>query len=440
MKESKKQSQSKAAYTKMHKNEVTVQLTDKQSVEGKLITENETTITLKLSSGYNQLLLKKRIKSITQKNKTTTGKKATEEKKKQTTKKKEQGWNDAIVILNVGGTIACKIDYATGAVVAQTEPDELTSTIPELQDYAPIATKSLSNMQSDDIRLQDINAIVKAIEECVNKGARGVIVTHGTDFLHYSASGVSFALEHPPIPVIFVGSQRSSDRPSSDAAINVINAAYTIRNSSFTGVALCMHKNADDGTNTLFNPQQCMKLHTSRRDAFKQINAAPLGEVNAEQNHLVLFHNVMNETKPFKAYHYNENLRIGLVKAHPHMFVEEFLHLNKFDAAIFEASGLGHFPISIHKENEKIRAALAKLSCKKVLTAQTIWGRINLNVYSPQRILKEMGFLGHNLNVPTHAAFMKIAFLLSNFPEDVDELYEINLRGELTERTENVTD
>ena len=132
-------------------------------------------------------------------------------------------------IVHTGGTIASKVDYTTGAVTAQFEPSELVEHVPELLSIANLDVHKIGNMFSEDIRPNHWNQIIDATEQAFADGCVGVVVTHGTDTLHITASAVAFAWcgngGNPPGRIAFVGSQRSSDRASSDAAQNLISAA-----------------------------------------------------------------------------------------------------------------------------------------------------------------------------------------------------------------------
>ena len=182
-------------------------------------------------------------------------------------------------ILHTGGTIASKVDYATGAVVARFEPEELIATLPELTELANIEAVKLGNMFSDDIRPQHWNAIIQASKQAFDDGCDGVVVTHGTDTLHISSAALSFAWggkgEAPPGRIAFVGSQRSSDRGSSDASENLLSAVHWAAHGpaphgdAGDGVVVVMHASNNDGICAVYPGIGVRKLHSSRRDAFQ---------------------------------------------------------------------------------------------------------------------------------------------------------------------------
>ena len=178
-----------------------------------------------------------------------------------------------ILILHTGGTLASKVSYSSGGVVSRFSPEEILNMVPELANIANIETRLVRNMFSEDMNFNHYNLIAKEVEiEIAKQNVSGIIITHGTDTLHYTSAALSFMLQGLSIPVILVGAQRSSDRGSSDAFLNLICAAQFIVNSSFTGIGICMHKSSSDEACVILPGLNARKMHTSRRDAFKNVN------------------------------------------------------------------------------------------------------------------------------------------------------------------------
>ncbi|MEK6835458.1 MAG: asparaginase domain-containing protein [Nanoarchaeota archaeon] len=214
--------------------------TDKETFSGRLIPSvNPDTLVIKLNSGYNIGIKKSKIKKII------LLKKFKQEKAK--TQKIVYKKNlPTISILHTGGTLASRISYETGAVSAKFTAEEILEMFPELKDIANINSKLISNMFSEDMRFSHYNLIAKEIEKEVKKKVSGIIITHGTDTMHYTSAALSFILEDLGIPVILVGAQRSSDRGSSDSKLNLLCASYFITKTDFSGVAICMHESMSD--------------------------------------------------------------------------------------------------------------------------------------------------------------------------------------------------
>ncbi|MBS3122399.1 Glu-tRNA(Gln) amidotransferase subunit GatD [Candidatus Woesearchaeota archaeon] len=413
--------------------------------------ENTANLVLKLDNGYNIGIERSKIKKInlikkhneskTHNSKTFAGEKISFNNNKPT-----------ITILHTGGTIASKVDYETGGVVARFTPKELLDMFPELGAIANIKSRLVRNMWSQDMRFAHYNLLAKEIQQEVKAGVEGIIITHGTDTLHYTSAALSFILNSLPIPVILVGAQRSSDRGSSDASFNLICAAKFIAETDFADVAICMHESSDDKSCVILQGLKCRKMHTSRRDAFKPVNTTAIARVNLSniefinpnyskkhKNKTDLTENKTNlKIMPFK-----ELIKIGILTQRTNMYANEFLFYKNYSGLIIEATGLGNPPTSqidtFTKEHKKIFEAIRTLIKKGVVVAiapQTIYGRINLNVYSNQREIKQIGVLGDGCDMTTETAYLKLAWLLSNFTrEEVKKLYEKNIKGEISERT-----
>lgn len=428
--------------------------TRKGEKEGLLIpSPREDVLILKLDNGYNLGLEKKEVLEIKRVKKEEKEEKVvkktiqkTREINREFEKKTEEKNNLPLVsLLHCGGTIASKVDYETGAVKAKFSPQEILEMFPELKKIVRLRSYLVANLMSENMRFAHYNLIGKAIKKEVSQGVEGIIVTQGTDTLHYTAAALAFLLEDLGLPVLLVGAQRSSDRGSSDAFLNLKSAACFIARSDFGGVAICMHQLAEDKGCLILPPTKARKMHTSRRDAFKVINGKPYAIVSSEGKITWLNKNYprKDKRKKLKLKLFKEDLKIGLIKAHPQMFAEELKPFEKFDGLVLEGTGLGHFPIIVSdpltKEHSLILKKLQTLAKKKplVMTSQALFGRINLNVYSPGRKLKEINILGNLSDLTTETAFIKLAWLLSNFDKGkIKQLWSKNFRGELEKRSE----
>ncbi|MBU1975061.1 MAG: Glu-tRNA(Gln) amidotransferase subunit GatD [Nanoarchaeota archaeon] len=421
---------------------VKIQYGDEELV-GILIQESPNVV-LKLSSGYNLVLSKKKVKKIEVLPKSASDAKQSDAKQAPQVQTKPKT-SKKVSILHTGGTIACKVDYTTGAVIAQFEPEELLQLYPELGELAHFSCKVVTNCQSEMLRFPHYNLLADGIMNEIKEGADAIIITHGTDTMHYSSAAISFMMENLPVPVILVGSQRSSDRPSSDARINLVCAIYFATHTKWNGVGICMHENKEDNTCVLLPGLRSRKMHTTRRDAFKAIGSEPIARIDYDNKKIEYITPLTEiETKgEFGVKKFNENLKVGIFKARNHMFADELLAYKKYDGLVLESFAIGHMPI--HKidkytsENEKIFAAIKTLTKKMpvVATSQCIYGRMEMNVYTPGRELLEAGVLGNYADMTTETAYIKLAWLLSNYSkEETSKLISKNLRGEITTRTE----
>ena len=367
-----------------------------------------------------------------------------------------------ISILHTGGTIASKVDYETGAVKAQYNPAEIVQMFPELTGIASIRSRLIANMSSDDMRFAHYNIIAKAIEEEIGRQAQGIILTQGTDTIHYTSAALAFLLQNIRIPVVIVGSQRSSDRGSSDAALNLIGAALFISEAikkglgeenkeGLAGVFICMHASSEDHACAILRGVNARKMHTSRRDAFRPINTGLVAQVipterPAERVRFCVPEDALVPHGKFIKHAFDEQLRIGIIKSHPQMYAAEFKAYDGFDGLVIEGTGLGHIPITASdaptKEHALIKEAVRDLASRMplVMSAQTIYGMIDMNVYSPGRELIEMGILGNYSTMTPETTFIKLAFALSRFAKEgngrerIREFMKTNIIGELPGR------
>ena len=416
-------------------------VTRDDSYEGILMPDEEGFYVVKLENGYNIGVDKKRVKNLV-----LLGEKQLV--KSSESKKLEQKKDlPKISILHTGGTIASKVDYETGGVISRFTPEELIDMFPEIKNIAQLSSRLVRNMWSEDIRFAHYNILAKEVEKEIKSGATGVIITHGTDTLHCTSAALSFALQNLPVPVIIVGSQRSSDRPSSDAAMNLICAATFIANTDLAEVVICMHENTDDNTCVVLQGTKCRKMHSSRRDAFKPINSLPFAKISFESRKIDFLRTDYKKksSSKLKLMLFDEKLKIGLLKTHINMFASEFDAYKDFDGLILEGTGMaGNPPINeideFTKEHTKISKSIKKLVDKGVVIAaatQTIYGSINMNVYTTGRKMQELGIIGNYHDMHPETAFIKLAWLLSNFKKkEIPQLFSKNLVGEISERLE----
>jgi|TARA_Y100000310_G_scaffold38954_1_gene36523 glutamyl-tRNA(Gln) amidotransferase subunit D len=391
-------------------------------------------LVLKLKNGYNIGIEKKRIKNI----------KILKKHKNSKIKKKKIKHNKklpTISILHTGGTIASEVDYRTGGVESKFTPEELIAMFPELNKIANIHSTFLSNMFSEDMRFKHYSIIAKAVVKEIKKGVKGVIIGHGTDTMHYTSAALSFMLENLPIPVILVGAQRSSDRPSSDAATNLICAAEFIAKTDFNGVGICMHESLDDDNCLILPACKTRKFHTSRRDAFKVVNSNVIAKINYKTKSMEFFYKYEKNKGPVRLLDKMEE-KVALVKIHPNFMPEqfEFYKKNKYKGLIIEGTGLGQAPVGtpnsltkIHSKNLKAIKDLVKSGCVVVMTSQCIFGRVQMHVYSNAIDLTNAGVISGE-DMLSEVALIKLSWLLGNFNKKTKDLVKENFRGEINKR------
>jgi len=332
-----------------------------------------------------------------------------------------------ITILGTGGTIASKIDYKTGAVAPAFSAAELHAAIPELSSVANIKTKMLFNILSEDMTPGHWQTIACETAGELNNGSDGVIVAHGTDTMGYTSAALSFMLTGLGKPVVLVGSQRSSDRPSSDSAMNLL-AATRVAVSEAAGVFVVMHASTSDDYCLIHRGTRVRKMHSSRRDAFQSINTLPVGKVTEE---VEFFEDcgVRKEGKVSVSGRLEQ--KVALVKIYPGMS-EEILKgvVKSHRGVVIEGTGLGHVPADVLSAVEHAKV----LGVPVVMTSQTIYGRVDLKVYATGRQLLDLGVIPGGDMLP-ETALVKLMHVLgqTSDPAKIRRLMQTNLCGELSD-------
>lgn len=409
--------------------------TKKGSEEGIFMpSPDKNILLLKLDNGYNVGFNKKEVSKITVLAKAAA-------KKKTVAKITKNPHLPTISVLHTGGTIASKVDYRTGAVATEFSPEELLSLFPELKDIANVESELISQMWSDDLRFAHFSLIAKAIERQVKKGVKGIIIGMGTDNLAVASAALSFIVEKSPVPIVFVGAQRSSDRGSSDAGMNLICAAEFVTKTDFGGVAICMHESANDKSCVLLPGTKTYKLHSSRRDAFKAVNSSALARVDYKTRKIEYLENSYKKRADKLSLKPKMEDKVGLLKIHINMFPEQFSFFKGYKGLVIEGTGLGHTPGQVpNKESavhKKIYPALKKLidsGCVVVMATQCLFGGVNMGVYDKGRDLQELGIISGK-DMLANTAFVKLSWLLANYSrEETKKLIGQNLRGEINER------
>ncbi|MEK0338149.1 MAG: Glu-tRNA(Gln) amidotransferase subunit GatD, partial [Nitrosopumilus sp.] len=343
-------------------------------------------------------------------------------------------------------TISGRVDYRTGAIRVDFGPEELISMYPELEKIANFNTKLVGKMWSEDMRFAHHIKLAKEIEKEVKKGSiKGIILPHGTDTMTYTSASLAFMLENLPIPVLLVGAQRSPDRASSDAVMNLICASEFIAKTDFKGIGICMHESSNDDYCVILPPTKTRKLHTSRRDAFKPVNDKAIARINYKTREIKFLKPITGNTdkKEFIA-KCKLDEKVALLKVHPNLMPDQILFFkkNKYKGLVLEGTGLGQIPVGVPDEDAKINSknlkAIKKLiesGCVVVMTSQCIFGRVQMHVYEGAVDLVNAGVIPGE-DMLSETAFVKLAWLLGNYPkEKVAELMTKNLRGEINEAT-----
>lgn len=372
-----------------------------------LESHDSTVILLKLESGYNigiregEILNAKVLEKV-----------KPQEKKKVVLEKDSKLKN--VVIIITGGTISSRLDPKSGGVIS-TDAEDILNIAPEIKDICNVTKIDTPFMKfSEDMDSKDWKKLAEICEPYLNDEAvDGLIITHGTDTLHYTAAALSFFIRDLNKPIALTYSQRSIDRASTDAVLNLIcSAKYAT--SDIAEIALIGHKNSEDKICIAMPARKVRKMHTSRRDAFKVINATPIAEIIPNKVNILRTFNARSSKKPKLDTKFQD--KITLIQVHPGQdpSIIEYYERQGYKGLILETTGLGHVPGKSSAANwiPKIKKAIQNgmVICA---TAQTIYGRLNLNVYSSGRELQKTGIIFLE-DMLSETALVKLGWVLGH--------------------------
>ena len=339
-----------------------------------------------------------------------------------------------VAILSTGGTIASRVDYRTGGVRPALTANDLYSVVPELAEVAAIETEIVLSIFSENITTRHWTEIAKNVAKHVENGKAGVVIAHGTDTLGYTAAALSFALQNLSVPVILVGSQRSADRPSSDAATNLLAAVRAAAVAPFAGVFVAMHETVSDRVIVFHRGTKVRKCHTSRRDTFKSINTPPVARLKDEKFSMLVEDYEKRDLRRKLVLRPNFNEKVALVKFYPNFNpnVLEWYAENGFRGIVLEGTGLGHIGSSLFPA---IRRAVER-DVILAMTSQCIWGRLGMNVYDTGRDLLAMGVVPLE-DMLAETALVKLMWVFGQTKkvDEAKQLLKTNIAHEFSPRT-----
>lgn len=341
-----------------------------------------------------------------------------------------------VTMLSTGGTIVARVDYETGAVTPALSVDDILEWIPELSSIAYIDAREIMNIFSENMTPKHWGEIAEEVYKEMNNGVEGIVIAHGTDTMAYSAAALAFAIRDKPVPIVFVGSQRSSDRPSTDSVLNLKAAFLTAAKASFAESVVVMHGETSDSYALAHRGVKVRKMHSSRRDAFQSINDKPLAIVYPDKREIKIINRIIEyrdkDKQPILMNKFDE--KVILLKSYPGLQSEiiDFLVDKKYHGIVIEGTGLGHV-------NEDIIPAIKRAVEEEipvVMTTQCLFGRVDMYVYSTGRKLLEAGVIPGSDMLP-ETAYVKLSWILGSITRDLKEvakLIQSNIVGEINSR------
>ncbi len=338
-----------------------------------------------------------------------------------------------VKLLGTGGTIASRLDYRTGAVIPAFSPGELYGSVPELGDICNLETEKLYGVFSENMGPEQWKGTAEAIAREIRKGVHGIVIGHGTDTMHHTAAILSFMVQNSPVPIVMVGSQRSSDRPSSDAALNLMHSVKTAAESDIAEVMVCMFGPTSDQYGLLHRGTRVRKMHSSYRSTFRTIGDIPIAMVSRDYIKPLRQDYKRRRTDANVVLNTSFEEKVSIVYYYPNMNPDiiDALIDNGYKGIIIAGTGLGHV-------NKPLYPALKRAKEKNIavyMTVQTLWGYVQMYVYDTGRDMMELGVVP-GANLLPEVAYMKLCWTLGQTtdPERVQEIMLSPIAGEITER------
>lgn len=339
-----------------------------------------------------------------------------------------------VVLFGTGGTIASRLDYRTGAVIPAFSPGELYGSVPELANVCNLETEKLFGEFSENIGAEHYAILARRTGEAIADGADGVVIGHGTDTMHHTAAALSFMVQRSPVPIVMVGSQRSSDRPSSDAARNLIAATSAAATGPIAEVMVCMFGPTSDRYNLLHRGTRVRKMHSSYRSTFRTLGDVPLAMVEdgtvtpIAQEYAPRRSDRDVEVQPC----FDE--RVTILYYYPNMNPDiiDAVVDKGYRGIVIAGTGLGHVNRKVYPALERAAAAGVQV----YMTLQTLWGFVQMHVYETGREILELGVVPL-ANMLPEVAYVKLCWSLGLHPDDPEAVTEVMtapIAGETTAR------
>ncbi|MEN6449659.1 MAG: Glu-tRNA(Gln) amidotransferase subunit GatD [Thermoguttaceae bacterium] len=344
-----------------------------------------------------------------------------------------------VTLLGTGGTIASRLDYRTGAVIPAFTPGELYGAVPELADIANLNTKKLFGVFSENMGPEQYKTLAIAIGEEIAAGADGIVIGHGTDTMAHTGAILSFMVQNSPVPIVVVGSQRSSDRPSSDAALNLMNSVRSAAECDIAEVMLCMFGPTSDNYDLLHRGTRCRKMHSSYRSTFRTIGATPLATVSRYPNQKGSYFSYLTDDYlprdktrvPKITPVFEEKVTIQYYYPNFNPDIIDSLTSMGYRGIVIAGTGLGHVNKPLYPA---IRRAVQK-GVTVVMTVQTLWGFAQMYVYDTGRDLLDLGIIPMDNMLP-ETAYMKLGWVLgqTDDPQQIRQMMTTSISHEITPR------
>ena len=324
-----------------------------------------------------------------------------------------------ILLLTTGGTIA---SLPGGEGLEPQRSDVMERELNQLRTYYDISVRDVMCLDSSNIRPEEWQLIARDIFTH-RVGFDGIVVSHGTDTMAYTASAVTFMLPDIDLPVVFTGSQLPLADMLSDGPEN-LRTAFAMAATGCPGVFLAFDRKIMLGC-------RAVKVRASGFSAFESVNARYAGRVS--NLGLVLDPDVLPKPRGEARLRDDISKNVFLLKLTPGLnpAVFDMLAAMGYKGIVIEAFGLGGFNV-LNKGLRGIQRAVED-GVSVVVTTQCLYDSADLRVYQVGNRLLDMGVI-QGRDMTSEAAMTKLMWAIGQGMEqsEIAALFEQNLAGEVT--------
>lgn len=326
-----------------------------------------------------------------------------------------------VLLITTGGTIASR--DGKGGLRPQLSSCDILSYMTDLMRHYTIETQDLFSLDSSNIQAEEWQLIARAVFAALD-AYDGIVITHGTDTMAYTASMLSYMLQNLNKPVVLTGSQAPVESLLTDARNNLYTAFCAV-DAEITGVSVAFNRKIINGT-------RAVKVRTTGFDAFESVNAFCIAELHS--NGLRLSKKMVKpDTSTPTLLKDNVSKDVFLLKLIPGTKPEIFNMIKKlnYQGVVLEAFGLGGMQFAQRMLLDKLRM-LTDEGIPVVACSQCLYEPADFSVYEVGRMLLDCGVISGR-DMTTEAAVTKLMWALGQTDKlcEIRRIFETNYAGEI---------